>query len=404
MQAFYLISLRFLSSNFNKKMEHKLSTKCVHAGGHHKGRGVNQAIETSSAFRYRNQKVVYPRYFNTSNQNATVNKLCALENGDNGLLFASGMAAISTVLYGFLKPGDHILVSSHVYGGTYNLVKGKFKNEGIQFDLIDGVFAADFEAEVKPNTKVIYIETPSNPLLTLLDVEGIAKMAKDKGIITVIDNTFASPINQRPLELGIDIVIHSGTKYLGGHSDLCFGAAIMREKCFEAVYKQAICLGGSINALDTYLIDRSLKTLDLRVSRQTENAMVIAKGLEEREFIGKVYYPGLETHENHDLARKQMHGFGAMLSFELNLEDAYQRDAFFDHLDLVTPAVSLGGVETLVCEPVATSHVLMPKSERDALGIFDHLLRLSVGIEAPSDILADIDQAVKKALQANWIA
>jgi cystathionine beta-lyase len=252
----------------------------------------------------------------------------------------------------------------------------------------------EIETAVRENTRLIYIETPSNPLLLITDIEKVARFAKSKNILTVIDNTFATPINQNPLDLGIDIVTHSGTKYIGGHSDICCGAALASAQLVARIKATAANLGGSLNAITCYLIERSLKTLGVRVDKQNKNALAIANHLQKNPLIKKVYYPGLESHPGFDIAGKQMKGYGGMLSFELD-EEKIDPHSFLRKLNLIRPALSLGGVETIICAPVTTSHAKLTDEQRAELGITDSLLRLSVGIEDVNDIIADIETALK---------
>jgi cystathionine beta-lyase len=369
------------------------STFCVHSGTAKDPltRGLNTPIFTSSSFEYLDaDQNVYPRYFNIPNQKAVVEKLCALENAEDGLLFSSGMAAISTALLAFLSSGDHVVLQNDIYGGTHHFVTAEFKRFGIDYTFVSNE-AADIERAVKPNTRIIYIETPSNPLLLVTDIAATAQIAKDNNALSVIDNTFATPINQNPLDLGIDIVTHSGTKYLGGHSDLCCGAVLTRCDLAEQIAATAANLGGSMNAMTCYLLERSLKTLGVRVDKHNRNAQIIADHLQKDKRIRKVFYPGLESHPGHALARKQMRGFGGMLAFEL---DGPTPKRFLKNLNLITPALSLGGVETIICSPATTSHQKISAAERAELGITDDTLRLSVGIEDPDDIIADIDRAL----------
>lgn len=357
-------------------------------------KGVNTPIHTSSSFGYINTNGNrYPRYFNTPNQTAIVKKLCALENAEEGILFSSGMAAISTVILGLLGHGDHLVLSKEIYGGTYHFVVSELERFGIQYTFTDTTDVKDFEQAIQENTRMIFLETPSNPLLQLTDIAAVASLAKENNLITAIDNTFASPINQNPIALGIDLVMHSGTKYLGGHSDLCFGATVGRREFIEKLYANAVNFGGSLNAQTCALIERSMKTLALRVERQTQNAGQIADFLLKQEGIAKVNYPGLPSHPQYALAQKQMKGFGAMLSFEL--DDSIDPDGFLDRLKLILPALSLGGIETLICASAKTSHVKMTPEARAAAGVSDGLLRLSVGIEAVEDIINDIKQAME---------
>ncbi len=370
-------------------------TQCVHSGTivDPVTRGLNTPIFTSSSFGYLDAaENIYPRYFNTANQDAVIDKLAALEKAECGLLFSSGMAAISAVVLATVNAGDHVVMQRDIYGGTHHFVTADFGRFGIEFTFVDNT-AEEFEKAIRPNTRLIYIETPSNPLLMVTDVEAIAEISHRKGIFSAIDNTFATPINQTPFEAGIDMVVHSGTKYLGGHSDICCGAVLTSRKCFDRIKATAVNLGGSLNATTCYLLERSLKTLGIRVERQNQNALVIATWLQKHPGIEKVYYPGLESHPGFNIARRQMHGFGGMLSFEL-AEKGVSPDRFARRLELITPALSLGGVETIICAPALTSHVKLSPAERKELGITDGLFRLSVGIEDVDDLLADLARAL----------
>ena len=373
------------------------ATICVHTGTNidKSIQGVNTPIHTSSAFGYRGTtENQYPRYYNTPNQKVVVKKLCALEGAEAGLLFSSGMAAINAIVLGLLKQGDHLVLSKEIYGGTHYFINTELSRFGISYTFTDTTDVKSFEGAIKENTRLIFLETPSNPLLKLTDIEAVCKMANDKGILTAIDNTFASPINQKPLEQGVDLVMHSGTKYLGGHSDLIFGAVVGSEQLIRQLLPHSINMGGNLNAQTCALIERSMKTLALRVERQTQNAQKIAESLEKQPGVRKVNYPGLKAHPQHELARKQMKGFGAMLSFELE-GDAESTERFLDRLEMIFPALSLGGVETLICASAKTSHIKMSPEERAEAGISDTLLRLSVGIEDAEDIIADIRQAME---------
>ncbi|MBN1180733.1 MAG: PLP-dependent transferase [Bacteroidales bacterium] len=373
----------------------KQSTQCVHAGTQHDKvyRGANTPIHTSTAFGYLDSdERFYPRYFNTPNQSALQKKLATLEKGEDAVIFSSGMAAITTVLLSFLKAGDHAVFQKGLYGGTYHLGTKEFDKWGLSYSVAKGISIDDIEACIQSNTKLIFIESPSNPLLIVTDIAAVAQMARLKGIITIIDNTFASPINQNPLELGIDVVVHSATKYLGGHSDICAGVAIGSAKHMKKVKEMALSLGGSLNALMCYLLERSIKTLSVRVERQNENAIHIAKVLENHTGVSKVNYPGLESHPNHALAARQMKGFGAMLSFELKDKDVVK---FQRKLKLIRPSLSLGGVETIICAPAMTSHRHLSPEEKRQEGITDKLLRLSVGIEYLEDLIEDLLEALE---------
>jgi cystathionine beta-lyase/cystathionine gamma-synthase len=370
-------------------------TQCVHVGTINDSiaGGVNSPLFPSSAFEYLDRgDVPYPRYFNTPNQKAVVEKVCALEGGEEGILFSSGMAAISTTILAFAGTGDHVVMMDELYGGTHAFATDEFRRLGIEhtFASTDADSVCD---AVKENTRVVVIESPTNPLLSVIDIKKVAKFSRKRDVITIIDNTFASPINQNPLKLGIDVVLHSGTKYLGGHSDLCCGMTVTSKEKAGRIRTLARHLGGTVNALTCYLLERSLKTLAIRVGRQTENASRIARYLETNPDVRRVYYPGLQGFSNHDIAKKQMAGFGAILSFELD-EARVKASRFIRSLRLIKPAVSLGGIETTICAPAATSHAKMSAAERQRIGISDSLLRLSVGIEQVDDLLEDINKAL----------
>jgi len=373
----------------------KKNTQCVHSGTFPDPRtgGINTPIFTSSSFEYLDTpENVYPRYFNTPNQKAIIKKLCALENAEDGLFFSSGMAAISTTIFALLSSGDHIVLQRDIYGGTHHFATAEFDKFGIQYTLVSNNIA-ELESAIRPNTRTIYIETPSNPLLLITDIAAVARMAKSKNILTLIDNTFATPINQNPLDFGIDIVLHSGTKYIGGHSDICCGAVVASRALIARIRESAANFGGSLNAVTCYLIERSLKTMGIRVAQQNTSALAIAGYLQTNPLIRKVNYPGLNNHPGFEIAAAQMKGFGGMLSFELDDQRISSRE-FLQKLNLIKPALSLGGVETIICAPVTTSHEKMSSAERAELGITDSLLRLSVGIEDADDLIADIDQAL----------
>lgn len=354
--------------------------------------GINSPVYNSTSYAYLDsEERIYPRYFNTPNQDIIAKKLCALEGTEDAIFFSSGMAAISSVLFTFLKKGDHAVFQPALYGGTFHLVVSELKNYGIEYTISDSVGISDIGKAIRANTKLIYIETPSNPLLEITDIREVANLARSKGVLTAIDNTFASPINQNPYLFGTDLVIHSATKYLGGHSDLAAGAVATNKELAAKVKAMALNLGGSLNALDCYLMERSMKTLFIRVSRQNDNAMKIARILKGHPGIERIFYPGLETHPDHDIAMKQMSGFGGMLSFELK---ACNPVSFQKALKLIKPSMSLGGVESIICAPALTSHRHLTAEEKAKSGITDNILRLSVGIEDPEDLITDLLQAM----------
>jgi len=370
-----------------------IHTACIHAGTliDEKTRGVNTPIYTSTSFEYLDlDEAVYPRYFNVPNTEALNRKISILEHGEAGLVFSSGMAAISSTLLAFLNKGDHAVFQKGLYGGTFVMVTQELGKYGIEYDITPENDVSSFKKLIRPNTRMIFIETPSNPLLFIVDIVQIAELAKSGGLISVIDNTFASPVNQNPIDSGIDIVLHSATKYLGGHSDICAGAAVSTEEYIKRIRKTALSLGGSLNAQTCYLLERSIKTLGLRVERQNQNAQEIAEYLNGHSAIQKVYYPGLRDHPGHNIAARQMSGFGGMLSFELRHADPAR---FQKKLKMIRPSVSLGGVDTIICSPVMTSHRHLSKEEREREGIRNNLLRLSVGIENAEDIIEDLEQA-----------
>ena len=379
--------------NSNKK---GLNTICTHVGEledtQHKG--AISPLYMSTSYAYEDVDVKrYPRYFNTPNQEGLCKKVAALEHAESALIFGSGMAAVSTALLAFLKAGDHVVLQQTLYGGTYNLINEEFAKFGIEYSFTEGWQADAFEAQIKENTKVIYIETPSNPLLTITDLEAIAKIAKKHGLVTMIDNTFASPVNQNPIDFGIDVVIHSATKYMGGHSDICAGAVASTTEYMDRIFQLAKNFGGSLSDYTVWLLERSIKTMGIRVRAQNESALAMAHFLDGLPQIEKVYYPGLPSHPEHELAKKQMKGFGGMLSFELNAD--LDASLFQKALSLIKPSMSLAGVESTVISPTKTSHALMSAEVRAEQGIADGLIRFSVGIEEIEDLKEDILQALE---------
>lgn len=376
----------------------KVQTICIHAGQlvDRQYKGAISPLYMATAYAYDGVDTNrYPRYFNTPNQVGLAKKIAALEGAEKGLIFGSGMAAVSTALLSHLKAGDHVILQEDLYGGTTNLVVEEFEKFGIEYSFTKGLKKNDFEVLIQNNTKVIYLETPSNPLMKIVDLKAIALLARSKDMITMIDNTFASPINQNPISFGIDVVIHSATKYLGGHSDILAGAVVGSEKQIELVFQMAKNLGGSLSDYTVWLLERSIKTLSLRVEAQNHNALELAKFLNEKSAIDAVYYPGLESHPDYDLAKNQMKGFSGMFSFELNT--SYDLDVFQQNLRLIKPAMSLAGVESTLTIPCKTSHGLLTPEDRIAQGIKDNLIRFSSGIEHVDDLKDDINQALKKS-------
>ena len=379
------------------KNENGVSTKCVHSGDliDDRFKGATSPLFPSTAYDFVDvEDDKYPRYFNTPNQLALSKKIADLENCDSALLFSSGIAAIYTSLFSFIKSGDHVIFQSSIYGGTLNLVTKEFKKFNIEYSLVDSFILSDYEKEIKDNTKIIFVESPSNPLLKIMDLQAISNLSKKNNLISIIDNTFSSPINQNPADFGIDIVLHSATKYLGGHSDILAGALASSEAYINKIIESSINFGGNLSEYTVWLLERSIKTLSLRVNKQNENAVKIAEYLTSVDKVNAVFYPGLKSHPDYQLSKKQMRGFGGMLSFELlDLDTAL---SFTRKLKLVKSAMSLGGVESTLCSPSLTSHSKISKAEREKLGIFDGLLRFSIGIEDSKDIIADLNQAFEK--------
>jgi cysteine-S-conjugate beta-lyase len=372
----------------------KKESLAVHAGTYfdEQTRGTNSPIYTSTSFGYLDlETLAYPRYFNTPNQKALAEKIAALENTEDGIVFSSGMAAVNASLLTFLSSGNHVIFQNGLYGGTFNWIVKGLMRFGIEFTILDNNEIKSFEQAIRPNTKLIYIETPSNPLLKITDIKAVAELAQNNGLFSVIDNTFASPVNQNPVDQGVDLVLHSATKYLGGHSDICAGVVVGARYLIEKIRPVALNLGGSLNAQTCHLLERSIKTLFVRVEKQNKNAAELVEYLLVNPKIGKVYYPGIKDSAGFEIAKKQMKGFGGMLSFELANGDIFQ---FQKGLKLIRPSGSLGGVETIICAPALTSHRHLSLEEREKEGIAEGLLRLSVGIENVVDLIEDIDQAL----------
>ena len=370
-------------------------TACVHAG-YERGtaeQGLNTPIVTSTAFDYsRDDQVRYPRYLNTPNHRVVANRIAALEGAEAGFVTASGMGAISAVFLGLMKPGEHAILLDGLYGGTTDLVEGLLKPYGFEFSTWDGD-PVSLASLVQENTRLAWVESPTNPLLRVIDLEATADILRERNVVSVVDNTFATPILQQPIKLGFDLVMHSATKYFSGHSDLLSGAVAGADELIARIRPQAVRLGSSLNGQDLYLLERSLKTLALRVERQADNAAVLADWLEAREGVSQVFYPGLESDAGHAIAARQMRAFGAMLAFRLDKELDPAR--FLHALELISPAVSLAGVESTICQPSRTSHAKLASEAREALGIDDRLMRLSVGIERVEDLVADLEQSIE---------
>ena len=371
-----------------------LNTICTHVGQvkDEQYGGSVSPIYPGTPYEYIDKDIDrYPRYSSTPNQEFLAKKIAALEETEDAIILGSGMAAISTSLLAFLGSGDHIVLQNDIYGGTRNLVEAQFKRYGIQYSFTEGLDVKSFEKEIMPNTKAIYIETPSNPLLKLVDIKEIANLSKSNGLISFIDNTFATPLLQKPHKLGIDIILHSATKYFGGHSDICAGAVASTSEHRETIWNLSKNIGGSLSDYTAWLLERSMKTLSVRFFAQQKNAVELSKFLTECNYIDKVFYPGVEDHVNHDIAKKQLNGFGAVISFELNKK--INPKAFLKSLKMINPSMSFAGVESTMLSPAETSHYLLTPEDRITQGITDNLVRFSVGIEDVPDIQYDIEQA-----------
>ncbi|ADK15496.1 MULTISPECIES: bifunctional cystathionine gamma-lyase/homocysteine desulfhydrase [Clostridium] len=319
--------------------------------------------------------------------------IAELEEGKNGLAFASGMAAITAVLTLF-KSGDKIIISDNVYGGTYRVLDKVFKNFDLNYELIDTSDLEKVESSITKEVKAIYIESPTNPLMDITDIKKISEIAKKNNLLTIVDNTFMTPYLQKPIELGADIVLHSATKYLGGHSDLVAGLVVVNdEKLAERLYFIQNSTGGVLGPFDSWLLIRGIKTLSVRMDRHLENAAYIAQFLNESPFVEKVYYPGLESHKGHEIQKKQARGYGAIISFVLKKDIDIKK--FFKNLKLITFGESLGGVESLMCHPATMTHAAIPYEIRQKVGIVDNLARLSVGIENKEDLVKDLKKSME---------
>jgi methionine-gamma-lyase len=383
-------------------------TRAIHGGAVRDGlRAVTFPIYESSTFRYdtvaagaalgadRGEGWYYTRWGNPTTR-LLEERVALLEGGEDALATGSGMAAISTAVLSVLEPGAHVVAPRAVYQATSELFRVVVPREGIEVTFIDGMDVRAYERALRPTTRLLYIETPNNPLLQVGDIAAIAALARRAGAVTIADNTFASPFNQRPLELGADLVVHSATKYLGGHADVTAGVIVGGRERIAAAKRLFRILGPVLDPMAAWLLLRGLKTLGVRVERHNHNAMRLAQFLAGHPEVAAVHYPGLPSHPRHAIAARQMRGFGGMLSFEVRGGyDAGVRCV--DALRTCLLAVSLGGVETLVAHPASTTSVGIPKAERERAGITDGLIRVSVGIEDIEDLIADFDQALRAA-------
>jgi cystathionine gamma-lyase len=377
----------------------KFGTKAIHAGieaDPSTGAIMTPIFQTSTYVQKSpgvHKGYEYSRSHNPT-RTALQNSLAALENGKFGLCFASGMAAIDTIIK-LLQPGDEVVSTNDLYGGTYRIFTKVFAAYGIKFHFISMDQAKNVGQYINDKTKLIWIETPTNPLLNIIDIKGITEIARKKKVLVAVDNTFASPYNQNPLDLGADIVMHSVTKYLSGHSDVVMGAIIVNDQALveKLAFIQNAC-GAVPGPQDCFLVLRGIKTLHLRMQRHAENGKAVAEFLSKHPKVDKVYYPGLPTHKNHDIAKTQMRSFGGMLSFTLKGDKIEDAKRFLEKVKIFVLAESLGGVESLCGHPATMTHASIPKEEREKAGLKDSLVRLSVGVEDIEDILEDLKQAI----------
>ena len=379
----------------------KFNTKVIHGGQHHEkvtGSVMPPVFQTSTYVQTSPGKPVgdyeYSRAANPT-RTALEDALASIENGARGLAFSSGLAATDCLLRMF-KAGDEIIAMDDLYGGTYRLFTRLYKDSGIQFHFVDMNDLEKFQSLINENTKLVWVETPTNPLMKLADIKEIAKITKKHNILFAVDNTFATPYLQKPLDLGADIVMHSATKYLGGHSDVIAGALIIKDKTLgEELHFKQFATGATLGPMDSFLVLRGIKTLHLRVQRHCENGIKVAEFLSNHPNVERVYYPGLPDHPHHDIAKKQMSGFGGMVSFTFKTGKKADSISFLEKLKVFTLAESLGGVESLANHPALMTHASIPEDKRLEVGITDDLVRLSVGVEDIADLLADIEQAFR---------
>jgi cystathionine beta-lyase len=379
----------------------KFNTKTIHGGQHPEettGAVMPPVFLTSTFAQSSPGKHKGYGYARGSNPTRTAleNNFASIENGTYGFAFSSGMSAIDCVLR-LLKPGDEIITGDDLYGGTYRMFTQLFQKYGLEFTYVDTDDVVNVTSAITEKTKLVWLETPTNPLMKIADIEAISLGVKDmnSAILVAVDNTFATPYLQQPLTLGADIVMHSATKYLGGHSDLIMGALMVKEEALaKEIHFIQFAAGAIASPMDSFLALRGIKTLHIRMQRHCENGKVVANFLEKHSKVGTVYYPGLENHPSHKIAKKQMKDFGGMVSFKLKDESKEATFKFLENTKLFTLAESLGGVESLVNHPVTMSHGSIPEKERLKIGITDSLIRLSVGIEDIEDLVADLEQAL----------
>lgn len=378
----------------------KFNTKVIHGNQHHDPStgAVMPPVYQTSTFVQTSPGVPLAEYEYSRAANPTrtalEQALASIENGVRGLAFASGLAATDSVMK-LLKPGDEVIAMDDLYGGTYRMFARIYQEYGIKFHFVDMTNLDKLESLINENTKLVWVETPTNPLMKLADIAEVAKITKKHNLLFAVDNTFATPYLQKPLDLGADIVMHSATKYLGGHSDVIAGALIVKDEALgEKLHFAQFATGGTLGPMDSYLVLRGIKTLHLRVQRHCENGAKVAEYLVNHPKVATVFYPGLESHPHHEIAKKQMiGGFGGMVSFTFKSGAKADAIKMLEKVKVFTLAESLGGVESLANHPALMTHASIPEDKRKEIGITDDLVRLSVGVEDISDLLADLDQA-----------
>lgn len=392
--------LLWLSLSFLKSNKMKFGTKVIHAGLKYDiatGAIMTPIYQTSTYIQAevgKHNGYAYSRTLNPT-RDALEKNLAALENGKYGACFGSGMAAIDCVIK-FLKPGDEVISTSDLYGGSYRLFTTIFEKYGIKFHFVSMNDTSEIEAKVNKNTRLIWVETPTNPMMNVIDIAAVSKIAKENDCLLAVDNTFATPFLQTPLDLGADIVMHSATKYLGGHSDVVMGAlACNNKEIAKEIYRIQNSCGAICGPQDAFLVLRGIKTLHLRMQRHCENGRAVATFLKEHPKVDVVYWPGFESHPNHEIAKRQMKDYGGMVSFSLKGNKLKDAMVVLRSVKLFALAESLGGVESLIGHPVTMTHSAIPKSEREKVGVVDSLIRLSVGAEDVSDLIEDLENALK---------
>ena len=380
-------------------MNMKINTKAIHGGQENidpaYGSVMPPIYQTSTYEQETPGKHKGFEYSRSANPTRTAleNSIASLENGKHGLAFASGLAAIDAILK-LLEPGDEIVSTNDLYGGSYRLFRQVFEKMGLKFHFIGMQDEDTIKSYINENTRMIWSETPTNPMMNVIDIEMLSGIAKDNDLLLCVDNTFATPYLQQPLDLGADIVMHSATKYLGGHSDLVLGTiAVKDDKIADELYFIQNASGGIAGPMDSFLTLRGIKTLHVRMKRHSENAKAVAEFLQQNDQVDKVYWPGLKDHPNHDVAKRQMTDFGGMVSFSMKSGKLSDAVRVVEHVKVFTLAESLGGVESLAGHPASMTHASIPKEEREKTGVTDSLIRLSVGIEDAEDLVADLQQA-----------